>query len=322
MLTFLLTIVAGAFLFLFFSRPRIRYSNPTADVETKSGRTTLFHYRARVAKGKGVIVLVHGFCEDHEYFQALAEPLTAEGYDCLAINLFGYAGSIPHVEEAYTVETYARQITEALKELKRLRMIKQLAAVWGHSMGGAAVYVAASDIVRDHPEIKGIFLENPGFANNLRWLAGVLKPFTWLANFAGTRFITQMVVNLLFASSIKHPQARRFITHIIINHAPVRKAAALNVQTVFQQHFSMENLSDNAARRLHFVLAKKDKLISFKKTEKRILFPLREKSEWHESQLLVLPSADHFISLQAPQPAAEFVLRRLQDVTRTSGLQS
>jgi alpha-beta hydrolase superfamily lysophospholipase len=199
-------------------------------------------------------------------------------------------------------------------------MIKQLAAVWGHSMGGAAVYFAATDIVRDHPEIKGIFLENPGFGNNLSWLAGILKPLTWLAKFAGTRFIAQMGVNLLFAGPIKHPQAKRFITHIITNHAPVRKVAAPNVRSVFQKNFSMTNLSDNAARKLHFVLSKKDKLVSFKKTEKEILDSLKEKSEWRESQLLILPSADHFISLQAPQPAAEFVLQRLQEVPQTSGL--
>ncbi len=312
MLVFLLTVLAGVLLFFFFSRPNIRYSNPTADVETKSGRTTLFHYRAQAPKGKGVIVLVHGFCEDHEYFQALAEPLTAAGYDCFAINLFGYAGSIPNEENAYTVKSYAQQITQALKELRRLRMVKQLAAVWGHSMGGAALYFAASDIVRDHPEIKGIFLENPGFGNNLSWLAGMLKPLTWLAKFAGTRFVAQMFVNLLFAGAIQHPPARRFITRIVTNHAPIGKVAAPNVRSVFQQKFSLAHLSDNAARKLHFVLSKKDKLISFKKTEKEILQPLKEKSEWRESQLLILPAADHFISLQAPQPAAEFVLQRLQ----------
>lgn len=312
MLPFLLIFLGGLFLFIFFSRPNIRYSPPTADVETRSGRTTLFHYRSQVPKSIGEIVLVHGFCENHMYFQALAEPLTAAGYDCLAINLFGYAGSIPNRDNEYTVNSYAQQVVEALRELKRLRMIKQLAAVWGHSMGGAAVYFAAEDIVRDHSEVKALFLENPGFANNLGWLAGILKPLTWLANFAGTRFVVQVFVNLLFAGPIKNPEAKRFIKQIIINHAPAHKVAAANVRSVFQQKFSSELLSENAARKLCFVLAKKDKLISFKKTEERILRELQSNTRFQEGQVLVLTSADHFVSLQAPQQAAEFALQRLR----------
>jgi pimeloyl-ACP methyl ester carboxylesterase len=312
MLVLLSIVVAGVFLFLFFSRPRIRFSSPNADIETKSGRTTLFHYRSQLAKTQGVIVLVHGFCENHMYFHALAEPLTAAGFDCIAINLFGYGGSIPNIENAYNVKTYARQLTEALKELKRLRMIKQLTAVWGHSMGGATVTFAASDIVRDHPEIRGLFLENPGYGNNLGWLAVILKRLTWLASFAGTRFIVQIFANLLFAGPIKHAEARRFITHIITNHAPIRKVAAANVQSVYEENFVAENLSENAARRLHFVASKNDKLISFKKTQKIILGVLRDKFELQESQLLILGSADHFVALQSPKRAAEFVLQRLQ----------
>ena len=312
MLVFLASVLAGVFLFLFFGRPNIRYSPPTAEVETRSGRTTLFHYRSKHSKSKGVIVLVHGFCENHMYFQSLAEPLNTAGYDCLAINLFGYAGSLPSIANAYTVDTYAKQITEALQELKRLRMIKRLAAVWGHSMGGAAVFFAAADIVRDHPEIKGIFLENPGFANNVRWLANILRPLTWLAKFAGTRMLAQVFVNLLFAGAIKQAEARRFITRIITNHAPVPAVAAANVQSVFQRTFSMANLSDNAAGKLHFVLSKKDKLISFKKTEKEILTALRKQHKLNPAQLLTLPAADHFVSLQTPQEAAGFALQQLQ----------
>jgi pimeloyl-ACP methyl ester carboxylesterase len=312
MLIFLGFVLLLVFGFIFFSRPRVEISSPTADIETPSGRTTIFHYRSKLRQGKGVIVLVHGFCENHMYFQTISEPLTAAGYDCLAINLFGYGGSIPSVPGSYTVEAYARQVCDALLELKRLRLVKRLAAVWGHSMGGAAVFLAAPSIVSMHPEVQAIVLENPGFGNVLTALAHLLRPFTRLTNFAGPRFVLQLFVNVLFGISIKPPQAKQFIKKILISHAPKKEVAIPNVNSVLKLTFSTEPLSENVARRLHWIISKRDKLFSFKKVEKFILQRLRETPSFAEHQIFLLPNADHFVCLQKPIEAAGFVLKHLE----------
>lgn len=312
MLYFVIIVVLLFLGFLFFGRPRPNLPTPTADIETKLGRTTFCHYRSKMREGKGTIALVHGFCENHLYFQTVAEPLTEAGHDCIAINLFGYCGSLPNESNTYTVQQYARQIREALLELKRLRQIKRLVAVWGHSMGGVAVYSASTDIINGHPEVQAIFLENAGFDANLTLLSRVIKPLASLANFAGPRHLLQPFVNLFFANAINDPQAKRFIKMIVTDYAPKKDAAIANLNSLSKITFSTDNLSESTLKRMYFIFSKKDKLISFRKIQKSIITKLRENPLFKEEQLLIIPQVDHFISLQAPLEIANVVLRRLE----------
>ncbi len=72
MIYFLISVVILVFVFLFFGRPRPSLPVTIADIETITGRTTLYHYRYKLPRGKGVVALVHGFCENHLYFQSVA----------------------------------------------------------------------------------------------------------------------------------------------------------------------------------------------------------------------------------------------------------
>ncbi|NIR53153.1 alpha/beta fold hydrolase [candidate division KSB1 bacterium] len=308
--TALVVLVLGL---LFFSRPRTSFSHPTADIETTAGRTTLYHYRAKHPQGIGVIVMVHGFCENHMYFENLAEPLTEAGFDCMAINLFGYGGSMPNATDAYTVEAYVQQVREALLELERLQMIKNLVAVWGHSMGGAVVYLSASEIIRSHPEVKGIFLENPGFGNNLTLLAKLSKPFSVLANLNGPRYLLQIFVNLLFAWPIKDNAAKSFLKRLLINHAPRKHVALANVKSNAKLDFSTQNVSESALKKLYAIFSENDKIVSFRKARRQVIDKLREHSAFAEDKLLTLPKTDHFASLQSPNELAAFALKQLEE---------
>jgi pimeloyl-ACP methyl ester carboxylesterase len=312
MVTFLIVFAILVLAFLFFSRPRTKLTNPSADIETQMGRTTIYHYRSKLPQGKGVIAMVHGFCENQLYFQRVARPLTKAGYDCIAINLFGYNGSLPNQENCYTVQAYAQQVHEALQELERLRFIKKLVAVWGHSMGATAVYLASNDIVTSHPEVQGIFLENPGFGSVFSLLSRVLKPSAFLANFAGARRLLQPFVNLLFARKIKDADAKQFMKHLLIDYAPKKSVAVANLNSLSKLDFSLENISENALRKLYFIFSQKDKLISLRKVQNLIIRKLRENSIFGEQQLLIIRRVDHFISLQAPDEIADFVLKQMQ----------
>lgn len=313
MLTVLVIILVLFLGFLFFSHPRTKITNPTADIETQKGRTTVYHYRSKIPKGKGVIAMVHGFCENHLYFQNVAGLLTKAGYDCIALNLFGYCGSLPNESDSYTVEVYAQQLREALQELERLRLIKKLVAVWGHSMGGAAVYLASSDIVNAHPEIQGFFLENPGFGANFTLLSKLLMPLASLTNFAGPRHLLQPFVNFIFARVMKDSVAKHFMKHILTDYAPKKHVATTNVKSVSKLDFSLEYVSDIALRRMYFIFSKKDKLMSFKKVQKFMITKLKENPNFKEQQVLILPFVDHFISLQAPEEIADFVLKKIKE---------
>lgn len=312
MVTIILIIVLAIFLFLFFSYPRRRFTPPTHDIETPMGRTTLYHFRSKQRHGKGEIVLVHGFCENQMYFKEVAEKLTEEGYDCLGLNLFGYNGSIPNNEANYTIEAYAKEIKESLQELERLRMIKNLVAVWGHSMGATAVFLASNDIIRMHPEIRGIFLENPGFSSTLSLFSRLLKPVAYMASFMGPRKIAQFFVNILFGRNIHHPDARQFIKQIVSNFAPTRIVAVKNIQSILKTKFSLEALNETTLKKLYFIFSQKDKLISLRKVQKHVIEALRSNQNFNEEQLWIVPKVDHFISLQAPEQISDFVIKQIK----------
>lgn len=312
MVTFFVIVLVLVLGFLFFSRPRIKLPSPTADIETRMGRTTIYHYRSKIRHGKGVIAMVHGFCENHLYFQEVAEPLTKAGYDCIAINLFGYNASLPHKENYYTVEAYAQQVREALQELERLRQIKELIAVWGHSMGATAVYLASKDIVNEHPEVQGIFLENPAFGSIFSLFARMLKPFAFLANFAGPRYKLQIFFNVLFTRKVKDGGAKEFMKHMLTYYAPKKSIALANFNSLSKLEFSLESISENALKKTYFIFSQKDKLMSLRKVQKLIINKLRENSVFNEIQLLIIRAVDHFISLQAPDEIADFVLNQIK----------
>lgn len=298
--------------FWFFSPPKVKTFHASADVETRSGRTTFFHYRSKIDKGKGEIILVHGLCENHLYFEQVAEKLTGAGYDCYAINLFGYGGSFANQPRSYTVQAYAQQIVEVVRELERLRLLKSLVAVWGHSMGGSAVYLASSEIVRDNPEIQAIVLENPGFGENFTFLSNIIKPFASLANFRGARSLLQPFFNMLFASSARNEKAARYMKNLLRYFAPRREVAVANVDSVAKLSFSPEEVSESTLSKMQAAFSQKDKLFGFSRVRKSIIEPLKSKPNFEDEQLLTLPEADHFISLQAPGEIADFVLGRLR----------
>lgn len=310
MITLLIVLAALVLGFLFFSKPELKWLPPTADIETPSGRTTLYHYRANAAKGQGTILLVHGFCENQLYFQCVADPLTEAGYDCMAVNLFGYNGSLPNTP-GYTVQDYARQLNEALLELKRLRMIADLVVVWGHSMGGATVYLAGADIVTRHPEVRLLVLENPGFGPHLSWLSRLLMPMGYLANFRGPRRLVQAIVNLLFLPPMRDPRARAFIKRMVAHYAPSREVSVANLRSLQDLSFRLEQLSSSARKKLCWVLSEKDKLVSFKKVRRHLIEKVRREAGFNEAHLHILPEVDHFVSLQAPKEIARFVLAQL-----------
>ncbi len=311
-----IAVAAVILIFFFFGRPNIRFDKPpTHEVETASGRTTLYHYRSKWPKGRGEIVMVHGLCENHLYFERVVEPLNEAGYDCYAINLFGYGGSLANSDESYTVEAYADQVREVCLELRRLRMVRNLVAVWGHSMGGAAVFHAAPQLVLQNPELNALVLENPGFGENLSVLMRFLRPFAALATFKGPRVFLQVFVNLLFGPSISDPTGKRFVKKLLVSYAPRSAVAKANVRSTFAYRFKPEAYSPGVWRKLYFVFSQRDRITAFARVERHILGPLRAR-DFPEERLLLLPQGDHFVSLQDPEAVAQFVLKHLERKAR------
>ncbi|MFQ5604283.1 MAG: alpha/beta hydrolase [bacterium] len=310
LLLILLILSAGVLIF----RPIRKYTpQPSGDIHTASGRTTFFHFPSQTKKSVGTIICVHGFCENHLYFQSVAELLTAAGYDCLAINLFGYAGSQPRQRTGFAVTDYARQIQEVMAELKKQAFVKEAVAVLGHSMGGTSLFCASTEILEVCPELKALIFENPGFGNALTWFSQGLLPLAYLANVAGVRRIMQFFVNLIFARRMENRLAKNYLQKMVAHFAPAKQVAVANTRSVSACRLDLSGLPEILLHRLYFVLSKKDKLMSCRKVEALLAESFHYHSHGRGENRLILNSTDHFVSLQAPDKMAAFVLQILQE---------
>ncbi|HSZ72729.1 MAG TPA: alpha/beta hydrolase [Cytophagaceae bacterium] len=87
-----------------------------------------------IGKGK-VVVLLHGFCEDHTLWKDYADKLS-DTYYVIVPELPGFGQSSPEFGEAVSIEYYARRVHELLEQLVHT---EERVTFIGHSLGG---YVA------------------------------------------------------------------------------------------------------------------------------------------------------------------------------------
>jgi len=156
------------------------------------------HYRFKPATGefKGRFVLIHGLMSSTTAWEPFAEIMTAEGYDCLLVDLpnFGYS-----TRENVKVQAIPRE--DILAALMEELAPGEKWFVGGHSMGGGVAMVLASK----HPDlIEALFLYAPGlntkalFPNNsemsLQIIGSIFNAFfKMLVSFARIPFVSQMI---------------------------------------------------------------------------------------------------------------------------------
>jgi pimeloyl-ACP methyl ester carboxylesterase len=97
--------------------------------------------------GEPAVLLVHGWAENSNYWQAQVEPLRAQHYTVVTLNLAGHGASTNN-RTHWSIANYASDVATVARQLPN----KQLVLV-GHSMG-AAVVLAATPLIG--PRVIGI----------------------------------------------------------------------------------------------------------------------------------------------------------------------
>jgi pimeloyl-ACP methyl ester carboxylesterase len=278
---------------------------------TSGGTTTASVRKPDSGNPKGTILLAHGFCENHLYFEVVSGLLADAGYTSVAINLYGYAGSQPGDKADYTVESYARQISEVASEIERDPSFPPLVAAWGHSMGAASLYQSLPNLIEAFPSLRLLVFEAPGFPEAISRFARLLIPFTALADSWLVRRFLQFWTDLFFVRKVPNPLGRRFLRRILIDYAPNRKVARQNLRSILSSKFrGVPEEWQRHGCRFYFVFARSDRLISFRRVSKKLLPALS--TQGNRLQVSLMPHTDHFVSLQRPDIMARRVLHLLE----------
>jgi len=99
------------------------------------------------------VILVHGWCCDHTFFQPQFDALAHRGHTVVAVDLRGH-GSSDSPDQAYPISAFSDDLAWLAAELDLEKPI-----VVGHSMGG----VAAFDLAVRHPGLASavVMIDSP-----------------------------------------------------------------------------------------------------------------------------------------------------------------
>jgi pimeloyl-ACP methyl ester carboxylesterase len=97
--------------------------------------------------GDPAVLLVHGWAENSNYWQAQIEPLKAQHYTVVTLNLAGHGASTNNRSD-WSIANYAQDVVTVARQLPQQHLV-----LVGHSMGAAVVLAATPQI---GPRVIGI----------------------------------------------------------------------------------------------------------------------------------------------------------------------
>lgn len=173
------------------------------------------------AKGRGVAVVVHGYCEHRGRYRHVAEHLARHGYDVLVGDLRGHGGSGGDRGFVWRFSDYLDDVSAFLREAAVVFRAEGQGAgdgdrkpiLIGHSMGG----LVAMQYALAHPQalralvlsspFLGLKLAVPGWKRAMGLLASLIRPKLRLPND-------------LPASNLSHDEAvcRAYETDPLVTH--------------------------------------------------------------------------------------------------------
>lgn len=133
----------------------------------RNQRGLLVHYAElgkRPANPKGVVIIVHGYCEHHLYYEDLAKQLNGIGLAAFALDHVGHGRSEGERSYVENIEHLANDVLFLAKLASQRVNPKLPVMLYGHSMGGMVSIFAAYKDATQHPEgglIKSTVLESP-----------------------------------------------------------------------------------------------------------------------------------------------------------------
>jgi lysophospholipase len=250
------------------------------------------YYADRPRASRGLIVIVHGYCEHRGRYRHVAEYLVAQGYAVLAGDLRGHG-------ESGGERGYVRRFSDYLDDVKAFLAEAQLMfatagrgeadsdgmppatadvdaplrpVLLAHSLGGlvALEFVLANPMavramVLSSPFL-GIKLEVPGWKRGLALAASMLRPTTRLPNGIDANDVSHDPdVRKRYATDplITHDATARWFTESQANQADVRmRAGRVRVPTLVLQAGDDRIVDSEACQEVFARLGSSDKMLN------------------------------------------------------------
>ncbi len=253
------------------------------------------HQGRRVAyelEGRGsVVVLLHGFCEDHRVWEGLLPYL--EGFRVLRIDLPGFGDSDPPAQP--TLEALADSVRAVLQSEGIARY-----ALVGHSMGG---YVSLA-LAEKHPdELKGLCLfHSHPFADSEEKKAARDKGIAFVRENGVAPYVQGLIPQLFAHDREKgYPEA--------VNRL-IQQAGAFPPEGVIAALTAMRDRPDRAPVLqglpcpVLFIIGKEDAAVPLEQS--LAMTPLPE-----EAEILLLEGVGHMGMFEAPEETGTALRRFL-----------
>lgn len=122
--------------------PNSTYEN----IEMELGNGTIRGWLMKSERARGCFLLVHGWGSNKSDMVRYADPLVANGYDVILVDVLGH-GQSKSTQKQVSIESFVQSITATIDYVRERRDVNRNAIfVLGHSMGGiAASIVNATD---------------------------------------------------------------------------------------------------------------------------------------------------------------------------------
>ncbi|MEO0724146.1 MAG: alpha/beta hydrolase [Bacteroidota bacterium] len=149
-------------------------------------------------EGKGTpVVLLHGFCEDHQVWEDFKQDLLEEKYRVITIDLPGFGQS--EVVRPVSIKYYAETVLAVLDEKKLNEVI-----LVGHSMGGYTA-LAVAELAPERIQGLGLFHSHP-YADSKAKQEARHKQANFIRRQGHQLYVKQLVPKLFPAKyGLSHP---------------------------------------------------------------------------------------------------------------------
>jgi pimeloyl-ACP methyl ester carboxylesterase len=268
----------------------LQYGLKNLNLKSNYFQTTKFMALAYTITGTGdTVLLVHGFCESKEMWEAFVEPLSQK-YRVIAIDLPGFGKSRMNFKQP-SMSDLARSVAETLNLLKVQKFV-----FIGHSLGG---YIGLEFASQNPHKLKGLGLfHSSAFADTEEKKANRTKSVEFIREHGSEQYVKNLFGDL-FSEANKSSLSETIerLTEKAMEIEPEYIARAL---VAMRERQDYTEILSNMACPVLLIAGEDDSAVPLEMSEKQSTLPKKPTSH-------ILPNVGHMGMFEAPTETLKMI---------------